>query len=495
MRVRLTPFLRATAVAAFLASAPLPAAAQATPEEAARLQAIGELYFGKSPVGEAGVVKVEPEGDHYRASLDIAALLRRLVALAPDEEARKLTIDWAPVSTALAPQPDGLWRFWDHRIGKLVTAVDGQRTEVDVSGVDFTSILDPATGASPKLEGRFARISATSTINKPGEDISVSSENTSVDVALSGSTRPTGTPGVLDAEFRQITGSLTYGLGITGGGAKGVPDMRFTLNGGRQEAALGMRGFRNAALLDLWAHLVAHHSREDLTTGQGALKAKIAAALPIFEDLRQKVEGKDFSFESAFAVANAEKVAIDLDLAGLTRDGRFGMAIGVAGFQAFSIFMPKWANKLMPRDIALAGHVSGYDFATPISVFLDEADFTATKPLTPEKEARIATLMLPRGAVDVNLDGNRLVSALYDVSLDGRLKAGPTGAKGAISVTARGIEKVAEHLAAPGADEYARAAAGMIAVARGFAERKGDTLVWRIDFEGEAVSVNGKPLK
>ena len=495
MRPRLTPVLRSTVVVAALALTLPTAAAQATKEEAARLQAIGETYLGKPAAGEASTVTVVPEGDHYRASFDVAGLVRRLVAMVPNEEIKAFKIDWAPLSVALAPQDGGLWRLWDYRMPKLVTDFAGQHTEMTTEGVDFETVFDPATGASRKMSGRFARVSASSSIRKPGEAMAVTSENTSTDITLDGSSTPTAVPGVLDFTARQITASLLYAIGIEGGMAQGVPDMRFALNGGRQETVVGIRGFRNDAILDLWAHLVAHHAPEDFTTGQGLLKTKIAAALPIFEEMRQKVEGRDFAFESALAVANAEKMAIELDLAGLTREGRFGMAIGISGFNAYSLFMPKWAGKLVPRDMALAGHVSGYDLATPISVFLDSADFSAKKPLTEEQEARIAALFLPRGTVEVNLDGNRLVGQLYDMSLDGRLQAGPAGAKGAITVRATGLEKVSEHLATAGGDEQAKAVAAVLAMARQYAERKGDALVWRFDFAGDKASVNGKPLK
>ena len=495
MRARLSPSLRSALAAALLAASALPAAAQATSEEAARLQAIGEIYFGKAPAGEPSVVTVAPEADHYRASVDFALLIRRLLAYAPGEEVKKFTFDWDPTSMALGPRDDGTWRFWDYRIPKLVADIDGQRTEVVTEGIDFETIFDPATGASPSMKGRFGRVSATSTIRKPGEALTVTSENTSSDVSLQGSARTTVTPGVLDVAAHQSTGSMLYAVALAGGMAAGVPDMRIALTGGRQDNVVGIRGFRNAALLDLWAHLVAHHEPEDFTTRQGALKAKLAAAVPVFEAITQKVEGKDFSLESPFVIAKAEKAAIDLDLAGLTREGRFGMAMGVTGFQAWSLFMPKWAHQLVPRDFALAGHVSGYDLATPISVFLDSADFSAKKPLTDEQEAKIAALFLPRGAVDVVLDGNRLVGPLYDLSLDGRLTAGPAGAKGAITVKARGLDKVSELLAGPDTDEQARALAATIALARSLAERKGDDLVWRFDFDGDAVAVNGKPLK
>ncbi len=495
MRAKPFPALRAFLFAGLLGATPLAALAQATPEEAARLQGIGETYFGRPAPGAPPVVRVVPEGDHYRASLDFAPLLTRLVDLAPAEERKGIRLEWPALSLALAPAGDGYWRFWDYRIPRLTLTADGQTTEVDAEGTEFETVFDPATGVTRSMKGRFGRIAATSKIQKPGEEMAVSSENVSTDVVVEGAATATATPGVVDGRVRQTTGSILYALEILGGAAGGVPDMRIALTGGKQDQDLGITGLRHTAILDLWAFLVAHPSREELTRAQSTLKARISAALPLFEGFTQKVVGTAFAIESPFAVIKAGKAGIDLDLAGVVRDGRFAMAIAIGDFEAYSLFMPKWANKLMPKNLALAGRVTGYDLATPLKVFLDGADFAADKPLTPEQEAAMAVLLLPKGAVEVTVDGNRISGPLYDVALDGRLASGPAGTKGAVTIRAKGVEAVATHLAAPGADEQAKAMGAMLAMARQFAERKGDEMVWRVDFDGNDVSVNGKPLK
>ena len=486
---------RSILLAGVLAALPLPALAQATADEAARLQAIGETYFGKPAAGEPGVVTVTVEGDHYRAGLDMATLVRRLMASAPADVASKFTFDWPAPSLALAPRGDGTWRFWDHRIPKLTLDADGQRTELVTEGIEFETITDPATGVTPSMKGRFARVTATSTIKKPDDPMAVTSESVSADVTVDGSARPAATPGAVDVVVHQTVGSLLYAIETSGGANDGIPDMRVALTGGRRDDVMGVRGLRYPALLDLWAHLVAHHEREDFTTGQGALKAKIAAALPIFEQATQKIAATDFALESPFGIAKAAKAALDFDLAGLTRDGRFTLSMGLSGFQAYSLFMPKWSQKLVPSDMTLTGRVSGYDVATPLSHVLEHSDFAAEKPMKPEDEAKVAALFLPRGVVEIVVDGNRLTGPLYDLTVDGRMTAGPDGAKGAVTVKAKGLDKVADHLAKAERDEQSKALAGMVAVARQFAERKGDEHVWRFDFDGNRVAVNGKPLK
>lgn len=495
MRRSLATTTRPVLLAGLLAAGALPALAQTTPEETARLQAVGEAYFGKGTAEAPSAVKVVAEGDHYRASLDVALLVRRLLALLPAEDAKKVTLDWAAPSMALAPQGGGLWRFWDYHIPDLTLDIDGQRTTMKVEGTDFEVVTDPVTGVTPKMAGRFARIAAASTIRKAGEPFSVTSEDISSAIEMRGDAKATALPGVVDVALSQNSTSMLYSLEIAEGRAAGVPDVKMTLGGGKRDSATTLTGLRHTALLDLWAHLVAHHAPEDFTTGQSALKARIAAAMPLFQAVTYRATGADFAFESPFGIAKAAKAGIDLDLAGMIRDGRFGLAVAVSGFQAYSLFMPKWGQKLVPTDLALAGRVTGYDVATPTSLFLDGADFTAKKPLTDDQEARIAAAFLPSGAAEIVLDGNRLTGPLYDLTLDGRMTAGPKGAKGAVTVRARGVEKVAEHLAGFPDDEQAKSIAGVVAVARTFAERKGDDLVWRFDFDGDHVSVNGKPLK
>ncbi len=473
-----------------------PALAQATAEEAARLQGIGETYFGKPPAGEPSAVTVTTEGDHYRASLDVGLLARRLLALAPADKRQDVSVEWNPISVALAPHDGSNWRFWDYRIPNMIVRNGAQVTESGAEGLEFEVVTDPATGVAPRIRGRMASITAKSTIAETDTGVGVVAENTSNDLMLDGQARATATPGVVDAALHQGIASFTYAIEITGAPASKIPDMKFTLTTGRRDDAVGLRGLRHAALLDLWAHLVAHHAPADFTTGQAALKAKIAAALPVFTEMTQKIAAADFSFETPFGILKAAKATLDIDLAGLTRDGHAAAGFGVSGLEAYSLFMPKWGRKLVPTDVSFTGRADGYDLATPISAFLDAADFTAPQPLSPEQRTRIAALFLPRGTAEIVLDGNRLSGPLYGLALDGRLKAGPEGAEGAITIRANGIDGVADHLAGPDADDpQARALAGLIAQARGFAERKGDELVWRFDFAGEHVAVNGRPLK
>lgn len=494
MRAINSRVLSSLLLAGTLAVAASPALAQATAEEAARLQAIGETYFGKPAAGEPPTVTVTTEGDHYRASLDLGLLARRLIAFVPEDKRKDVSVEWNPMSVALAPHDGSNWRFWDYRVPKLTIRNGAQVTESGAEGIDFEVVTDPVTGIAPLIRGRMAAVTAKSTITESG--VGVVAENTSRDLKVDGQVRATEAPGVVDAALHQAIGSFTYVVELDGGAAAKIPDMKFTFATGRRDDAIGLRGFRHAALLDLWAHLVAHHAPADFTTGQAALKAKIAAALPVFTDLTQKIAATDFAFESPFGVVKAAKATIDLDLAGLTRDGRVAAGFGVTGLEAYSLFMPKWARKLVPTEVALTGRADGYDLATPISAFLEAADFAAPQPLTPEQRMRIGALFLPRGTAEIVLDGNRLAAPLYDLALDGRLTAGPAGAKGAVTLRAKGIDQVADHLAGPDADDkQARTLAGVIAQARQFADRKGDELVWRFDFDGEHVAVNGRPLK
>ncbi len=488
--------LRSCLLAGLFAVAGGPVFAAATTEEAARLQGVFERYVGHPTDGTPGWATVVPEADHYRATLDIAKWVRPLVARLPEDKRTGLALDLPPLSVALEPRDDGTWRIWDYRLPKISIGVDGQVTDLVAEGIEIESITDPVTGVTPSMKGRIARTLTTSTIRQSDGGLRYSTAHGSTGIVLEGEAEPGTAPDTLDVAVRQTTAAMDYTMEFVDGAAAGIPDMKFVLKAGPNDTTATVRGMRWQPLLDLWAHLVAHHDEAASVVGQSTVKAKLAAVAPLFDTYTQKVSAGGFEFESPFAVAKGGKVGIDIDLAGLVREGRFGAALGVTDFEAHSLFMPKWVRALVPTDLALAVRVSGYDLATPFSVFLDEADFTAAKPLSPETDAKIGALFLPSGAAEIVLDGNRIVGKLYDLAVDGRLTAGRHGSKGAITVRAHGLDAVAEHLAGPDADDpQARQFAGGIALARTFAERKGDEFVWRIDIDGEHVAVNGKPVK
>ena len=157
--------------------------------------------------------------------------------------------------------------------------------------------------------------------------------------------------------------------------------------------------------------------------------------------------------------------------------------------------MASWVRSLVPRDIAMEVNVSGYDLAKAMETIVANVDLGATPPLKPEVKASFRGDVLPSGTVLVRAVGVRLASDLYEVSMDGQIKAGP-GVKptGSMVMRAKGLEAVQGILAeAAKTDHAAQSLMIALATAEGFATVAADGgSTWEIVLgEDGQVTVNG----
>ena len=78
--------------------------------------------------------------------------------------------------------------------------------------------------------------------------------------------------------------------------------------------------------------------------------------------------------------------------------------------------------------------------------------------------------------------------------IDGRMTAGPAGASGTVTAKATGLEQAIAALRDPKAGDGGKQAADQLTLALSLAEQKDGAAVWRIDFEGDRVSINGREV-
>ncbi len=487
MRVsKITP-RAALALATCLALTPAAFAAEATQAEADRLRALFETYVGRSAPDKPPVVTVTPKGESYDLVFDAESLLAPVRALGIELKVGRLT-------STIAPLPDGNWRWTGTSFPEISYGFAGQTGRFAFEGFSGEGVYDPRLETFLSHTMRIARAVGEQSVPKKGEDPRFDVRKTDENIELRMTAGPAASGSGIDAVVTQTGGAVVETFSLSEGLEKGVPDMEMTLKIASSSIDADIHGFKTREFNALWTHLVAHHDKEDFTTRQGALKARISALLPLFERMRQKVVFKGFEVETPFGFGSMSELVYGLDTTGVTRDGAAELTIGFKGFQMHSLFLPAWAAKLVPTDFDLKGRVSGYDLATSGAAYLESADFAAEKPLSPEAEARIATLLLPRSNVEIVLDGNRVRAPLYELALDGRMTAGPAGAKGAVTVTATGLDAAIAALSDPKAGAEGKKAAEELRGMISLAEKKNGALVWRIDFENDAVSVNGRPL-
>ncbi|MCE1236586.1 MAG: hypothetical protein LWW93_09540 [Hyphomicrobiales bacterium] len=454
--------------------------------EADRLRAAFEDFLGRPKPGEPSAVAVTPLGDDYELSIDFDRLAAPLKSVDVDLKLGRHV-------ARLAPKPDGQWAWRSDRFEPVSWAIKGQTGRLALEGWRAEGEFSPALASFTRHTGHADRIVAEQTAPAHGETPRVDVRRVDEGLDLAWSAVPGASGAGVDAKLRQTLRSTTETFAISEGVAAGVPDMTATLKIGPSTTTAELAGLRSAAVLGLWRHLVAHHDKSDLTAGQAEVKARLRDLGPLFERLRQTTAIERVELETPVGFGEIGRVEVGLDAAGATEKGEADLTISLAGLEVHSLFIPAWASRLIPRDLVLHAKASGWDAASALALWLDRADFAAG-PLSDADAAAVLKKLLPAGHVVIDFTGNRVKATDWTLDLDGGLVTGPDGATGAVTVSARGLESAASALRDPAAGEAGKQAADQIGLALSFAEKRDGAFVWRFEVNGDAVSVNGRPL-
>lgn len=454
--------------------------------EADRLRAAFEDYLGRPKAGEPSAVAVTPLGDDYELSIDLDRLAAPLKS--PD-----VALKFGRHVARLAAKPDGTWAWRSDRFDPISWTVKGQTGRLALEGWRAEGDFSPALATFTRHVGHVDRIVAEQTA--PAQDgnprIDVRRVDEGLDLAWSAAPAVSG--GGVDARLRQTVRSTTETFSLSEGVAVGVPDMTATLKIGPTTTLADLVGLRSEAVLGLWRHLVAHHDETESTQGQAEIKARLRDLGPLFERLRQTTAIDRVELETPVGFGEIGRIEIGLDAAGATSRGEADLTVSLTGLEIHSLFIPGWASRLVPRDLALHGKASGWDAASALALWLDRADFAAG-PLSDADAAAVLKKLLPTGRVAIDFTGNRVKANDWTLDLDGGIVTGPDGVDGAIVLSARGLESAAAALRDPAAGETGRQAADRIGLAISFAEKRDGALFWRFEFHGDDVAVNGRAL-
>jgi hypothetical protein len=491
----MTNFTRRTIAAALLCSVAAPTfAADATPDGAARLANTFEKYFGKAVSGETPAMTVAPNGEAYTLTFHIDRFVDLL---------RKAGAPFSVAPSAwtfnIAPQPDGKWKTSYGAMPPLaVTTSDGAMT-ITIDGVAGGGVFDPALPGYLSDTANFASISSESTNSKPGGlALTMSRKSADIEGQLTGTMI---SPGVQSATYRQTIGATTQNMLIASPAkSDGVKTEPIAINVaiGATTTDVALESIRNRGILDLWAFAVAHPSKNAIRDSQVELKNLIRAALPLFDRIDGKADIKSISVTSPIGKVSVGAASVGLAMNGAVENGSFGEEIAATGIELPDGLLPPWAKDLSPRDVSLGVDVEGFDLARSAETIISALNLEFDPPLKPDVGGAALAKLLPRGALDVKLNGIRVANAAYEVTVDGALKVSPGAApSGSGTVRAKGLDAVQKALA-EGAktDKNAANAVGALALARALAKAGPDgTSTWEIVMSPEGqLTVNGAPL-
>jgi len=136
-----------------------------------------------------------------------------------------------------------------------------------------------------------------------------------------------------------------------------------------------------------------------------------------------------------------------------------------------------------------------------VTYMLDNADFTKPQPLTPAQSEELGRIVLPDGKVNIEFSDVYAKSAVYDVSLAGRMTVDPNNSSKPImdvTIIARDLDKTVKYLQdnAQAVPQFGQASF-MVLMMKGFGKVEADgSTVWNVKLdEAGKVMINGQEMK
>lgn len=482
---------------ALLAFCPVSAAwaVPASDEGAARLKGVFQTYFGAAE----GVVSVTPQGDSYELRIDPAPLLAQV----PDTQAQ---ITVSPLTYELTDNGDGSWGVSEDQVMSWSVAVPKMFEQKGSTRIESTGTWDEALMS-------FRDQKAVMT------DYVIDSVQYGPPMVADGAPAdPSAEPQVMSRDH-QSTARMETVLTGTAGKAGGVDQaMRFTATdlAQRQEVAMGpggapmlievsapgyggqaqIAGARTDGILSMLAWFVAHPSQELIKGSQEGLRDKLAAAMPLWDDLSMDMDIRDLKVVSPVGTFGLASAKIGIGMSGATPDGRFQERFTLSGLTVPEGVLPPWAAPILPQEVTLDFAASDFDLAAPAKLLIETFDLNADDPLAKLSPEQVQQALLPDGKAALKLAPSQIKGDGYQIDYRGDMAVGPGAAPvGSALIEATGLDKVEAALAAAPQEQAAQPLM-MLRMARAMSKPDGSGgNSWDIQMaETGVVTVNGQPM-
>ncbi len=482
---------RAILVAFCLAAGVGPsAAAEATSEAAQGLTATFHRYLGPVRAGQSDFVRIEPQGDAYRASFDLAEFVRPL-------ETVGIALDPAELSFLAEPLADGTWRVSELKLPSPLTAhVKDQTMTYRFEGVSFDGVYDPALAAFVRFDQTIAGM--TNQVAGPNNHANArygEQHITGTGIAAEGEI------GGVDLSVRQTVGafSMDQSISMPPAGEGSPPpsqfDMAYGAESGRGEASFA--GLKATRLLDLWAYVVAHIQPDAPAIGNAEIKALLTDLLPIFQQLEENGALRALKVETPAGKFGIQDLSGSMALSGIVSSSVLRASLKLGGPSLPPELVPAWATQLVPDALEIGVNVSGLNLDASARRVIGAID-ASKKPWVEEAIwADAAQLAMPAGGVKLTLGPTSIHGPVLDITADGEMTLAAAERSGSFNVTVKGLDAAIELLKAAGGDPIASQALASLLLAQSWGRQASDgTTYYGIEIDNDgAVTVNGQLLR
>jgi hypothetical protein len=471
-----------------VSASPAAFAANATPEEAKRLN---DLI--KPLLEDAGeFFSITANGDHYAVKFDLPAAAKKEDPQSP--------VKVPPLLMRLYDDGGGKWRAALAEVFEIngEEVKDGKTTKfgVKLGGFTVAGTFDQTLETFSEAKAEMSDVSFSVKETGAGSevnDLSFVAKSASLDLN-SGLSAPLAerSNARFYISFNDISGTIdippdeSNPMGLKGSFALGKTDR-----------TLELKGTRPASLMKLVDWAKAHPDEKSQEAGRPELASILKENLPVFDTATFASTLKSFSIDTPFGRAGLENFASDLSINGIVADGSARQVLSLSGLTLPDglpkEILPDVALQLMPKSISMDVKVTGYDLAAPAAMLLNHLEKSGDEP-GPEMEQQLLTALLPKGEVTISLAPGSYVSPALTVKYEGSMVAGPVMVPyGQSTISATGLDQLIELLkAAPKELELEQGIYGILA-AKGFGkEEPAGTVTWNVETTREgAVSING----
>lgn len=463
-------------------------AAPATAEEAQRLVDEFHRYFGSPRAGQADHVRVVPDGEAYRVTID-------LDQLAEPFEPMGLSLDPAELSFLTEPLPDSTWSVTDFLLPSPMTIrVAGQTITYRWEGGGFEGIYDPSLASFLSFEQVIA---TTSSEARSEEGVSTAHVGEQV---VRGTSTDTG-EGTVDTEFQQTfrdyVGQETISLPSADPKEPASPPIEFAYSIATGTIDVSLEGFDAVGLLELWAYAVARMQEDPPKVDAEELKASLGALLPFFTRLDEGATIGGLRVGTPFGDFGMEEVDFRVTLPGLVEGASLAMSLALSGPTYPAELVPAWAQELAPTEVVFGYDIASFNLNAPAQHLLTAFDADRTPPIEDSDYTAAAMMALPESGATLTVSPSNIDGPILDVAFEGQLTLAMPAPTGTFTVTATGFDIAKEKLTAASADPMATQALGLLTVAEMFGRKTDDgSMVFVIEFKGDgSIAVNDQVVK
>jgi len=459
-------------------------AAPGTPEGATAILQGYAAYFSQAII-DKGIVSVEPQGDGYLVTWNLQNALD-----AADAPKGAIRVD--NFSYVLTPGSGDAWNVKTYHFPQIAfdlptekgraigsVAFDGFHLEsaFDPQAAEFllsTIGVDNLTGAFHIAEG--AQIS----------DFKFSEDAVTVETRA----KPSADGAGIDVAVAQAFKGLTETIAAPQPSGGAPIEMSYTMGGGVSGAT--MTGLRAKEIGEFWKYLLAHANESGPPP---ELKPLLQSILPLWQEFRANAKIEDMKFQLPFGTATMKSLGESIDLSGFTATGIAEIDLKLEDLEVSSTLLPGWVSSLSPASFDLSVRLTGDDWDKAAQIVLDDPHFAESSELSPEISDQVTQVLLAGHPKVVLIPGHLKIPAL-DLAFEGEASVAEGAPTAHFNVSADSLDKtmaLLEDIAKAQPD--AQNALLAVTFLKGLATTGADgRLVWAIETNGGAVTVNGSPL-